>query len=538
MYPADDTLTTAWHDELFKAVCNQKKIPPVVVHPSHIAGIDTPKGLSAQFQWISLLPNNHWLPYLRLDGRSSGGKVALLQHLVYQPFQPVRQPMPARLVTGETVAPSTTMDVTAERQLHTPEATSDLLSIDELFRIAMELQVPTNEETGEIENGESSDEGDRINDDELLRRWLPTSLRNRLLYFTVTTTTAKHKSYVRSLIEFWIKRVDANDIEINHSKKKVTPHAVRRSRINVAVLQRETPEMLEGGVPYEYATNVGGQNRTLYSDFADRLLVGGTLVLRSYDRCGGVIIMNSFDSNTGEIQPSMYESIQFRKIVNHGAGADASEYNRSDLSLRCSCSTFHAFQGQAKQEIDPLGEVDPRLLTCFHCRFVTDYLREPCLSLESLDYQQETALFHALSESKRNHGNKPVVLLGDIVAGQPIKFSVKCNWSKPAFVHISADRRSIMCRRGMCKSSLPLRNGQLDAVALESKRLCEHLRLMSKCVDFWKHHIVSCDGPLNVPTPARRYECKFNTESGFWEVQDCLSKHKPTESDTDERLIK
>ena len=518
MYPADDTLTTAWHDALFKAMCNQKKAPPVVVHPNHVGAIDVPMGLSAQFQWLSLLPNNHWLPYLRLDGKtsSSKSKVALLQHLVYQPFQPVRQSVQARLDAVE-AAPSTTMDVATGWQTQAHEETNELPSIDELFRIAMELQVPANEEvTGESEAGESSDQSDGIND-ELLRRWLPTSLRNRLLYFTVTTTTAKHESYVRSLIDFWIKRVDANDIEINHRKQKIEiPRIARRSRINVALAQRETPEMLEGGATYEYASNVGEQNRTLYSDFVDRLLAGGTLVLRSYDRCGGFIIMSSFDSNTGEIQPSMYESIQFRKILNHGAGSVGSDYQRSSLSLRCSCSTFHAFQGQAKQEIDPLGEVDPQLLTCFHCRFVTDYLREPCLSLESLDHEQETALLHILSESKQNHANKPVVLLGQIAAGQPIKFSVKCNWSKPAFVHIAADRQYIMCRRGMCRSSVPLRNGQLGAAPLDNKRLCEHLRLMCKCVDSWKHYLVPNDGPMNVPTPTRRYECKFNTGSGFW----------------------
>ena len=509
---------------------NQQNISPVVVHPIHIAGIDIPWSVPTQFHWLSLLPNNHWLPYLKLNGRTSTGEVSLLQHLLYQPFRPVRQPKQTRIETGE-AAPST-MEVPTEFQTQASDETSDLPSLDDLFRRAMEYW---EEVTGEYENGESNNQFDGNDDDEERRRWLPTSLRNRLMHFTKTDITTRYEWYVRSLIECWIKRVDANKIEVGYrTRSKDTPRASRRSRATFALAQRETPEMLHGGVSYEYATNVGEQNRTLYSDFVDRLLMGGTLVLRSYDNRGsGVIIMNSFDNKTGQIQPSMHESIQFRKVGTHRFG------RQSTLSLTCSCSTFRAFQGEAKQEIDPLGEVDQQILTCFHCRFITDYLREACMNLESLDYEQETILLQILSESKRDHANQSVVLLGDIVAGQPIKFSVKCRWSKPAFVHISADRLYAMCRRGSCKSYAKLTTGD-PCASWADARLCDHLCIMRASVDCWKQYIVFDNEPGNVSAPTRRHECTFNTESGLWEVQDgfILSKHKPTESDADERLIK
>ena len=189
---------------------------------------------------------------------------------------------------------------------------------------------------------------------------------------------------------------------------------------------------------------------------------------------------------------------------------------------------FKAFQGRAKNEINHTGEIPQDKMTCFHCRFITDYLRQPCLKLELLDQDQESMLLHSLAESKRNHANKLIVRLGEAVTGRAIKFSVKCPLSKPAFVHITADRQYILCRHGTCKSFIQ------TAAKHEESQACGHLRVMHKCFDSWKDLIVvsSCD------ERTRRYTCRFNTTSHFWEVPECYSKHIPTQSADDHRLIK
>ena len=231
VYPQDDTATSDWHNALFYAMGKREKSPPVAtMHPSHIAGIDIPDSLSSQFQWISLLPNNHWLPYMRFDGKSSAGEIALLQHLLYQPLQQYKfrssVPMSADM---ERIA----LLVSEGREIQSQpfeqpfvadiQTDADLPSVDTLCRIAA-AEWQENTARGQIPN--SYEHSEHRQDSDTGRRWLPASLRNRLLFFTTSTrSTHKHSInfYVWSLIRNWITKVQANEIEahIRQPKEKI-----------------------------------------------------------------------------------------------------------------------------------------------------------------------------------------------------------------------------------------------------------------------------------------------------------------------------
>ena len=76
---------------------------------------------------------------------------------------------------------------------------------------------------GKINRDQSNEHSEHRQDSDTVRRWLPASLRNRLLFFTASArSTHKHSIYVWSLIRNWITKVQANEIEahIRQLKKK------------------------------------------------------------------------------------------------------------------------------------------------------------------------------------------------------------------------------------------------------------------------------------------------------------------------------
>ena len=390
----------------------------------------------------------------------------------------------------------------------------------------------------------------------LRQNYIPTSPRNRLMYFLkCDDQTHSFMAVLRKLLEYDrfgesvvpADTVFRSDFEIDDSQPPPEKRRRRRRGIRAVAVPLHS---LSRSVNVEESSvrNSAQQQRNIFIEFMEQMASDtGTIQWRFHDADEDVVVMSDINPLSGSISPNSFVHVS------------ALIEDEGELFIKCTCAIYETVQRAAKQEIDlfPTGVevVLDKDSTCMHCRLYREKLVH-CIPtiLDTLDKTTLPPLFH-----KVYHGldrqDTPILLLGDVFHKGTTKFSVKGD-SGHSMVHLTYfnGKYSSTCLNGMCKVMLRNKKKVSKSITLDKcGDACSHLKALITHFDFLSSLFPegsfddSSDAGLAAP-PAEVENLEdagtrpleptwFDVETGFWQSKS-LSQHQPKQDQFDENLVR
>ena len=211
--------------------------------------------------------------------------------------------------------------------------------------------------------------------------------------------------------------------------------------------------------------------RNLFTLFSEQLHSdSGYIQWRKHLVDEDVVVMNNYDSETGNMQPLEY--VHLSVFVTESG----------EVQTKCTCKTYQCLQGRALRSLNSVNFEDTVLsqnFTCMHCRFYNQFLQPIQASLYATDCINK---LHEKVRLTDGEINSPIVLLGKASPGATTKLSVLAGDSL-AFVHITFSPIGCMaqCQDGLCSNKFRIRSKIPQGISLRDiprGNMCEHLHTL------------------------------------------------------------
>ena len=322
-------------------------------------------------------------------------------------------------------------------------------------------------------------------DDEFARIHLPTSPRNRLIYFFMNESYTHH---VWPLIKHILNKDLGFDHPVNDSENTQPPRKKRRKQaVKLTTVTNEALlESLGMDVEALRELNQANPNRKLYQNFEESLLLQGTINWRYHDSETDVCVMTDYNSSTGILQPCNFVHVTCAK------------QSIGEPLLKCTCEIYKVFKRAAKQKTslvpdDGFGEDDDvypnSKKTCMHCRYYREHLYNAFDEANSAGTIPSTSV--KMVQKSLQHYKTPIQLIGQVLPQGTTKFSVVGEGSSYSFVHFNFHQGKCFtkCTNGMCATQMRNKKKIAKTVSLgDSDKVCQHLRTVYANFDFVKAH--------------------------------------------------
>lgn len=395
-----------------------------------------------------------------------------------------------------------------------------------------------------------------------IRSHLPTSPRNRLMYFVTCPNmyVKTMKNTITKLLNCDLSETNVMPDLLYSSDEDVEPPPKRRKQ-GARLLTVQKKDLSDSvGVNLEKLLNSAETNRDLYKCFSEQLVTDGAIQWRSHDDDMDIVVMSDYNPDTGYLKPSSYVHVTSKTD------------NTGEVLLKCTCAIYQMIKRSAKkavnvpepqfEQIENLEEeVLDSVFSCMHCRFFREHLAQ-CFESFSQHPNSLTAPEKLVKESLAFMA-EPVILLGDVIPNTTTKFSVKGHGSY-SLVHISFSQGVCFskCCQGICCAQMRNKKKIPKVVSLEdSDKLCSHLNTffcnINVLKDYFPNFFEDSSSDSGFEESEERVQAQvpeqvnidnahlaktvtdtsdFDTETGLWKCK-ALSRHKPKDM-LDEELIR
>ena len=211
------------------------------------------------------------------------------------------------------------------------------------------------------------DAKENVNGD-MIRKYIPTSPRNRLMYLLVVG-----HAQLWNLMKY-VQRCDSHT-HTDSLQQDITdeiesfPRAPKKHKHGPRIVSVTAKSIVEEvGADLNNVLNSADSNHAIYKTFKEQLLTEGIIRWNYHDDTTDVCIMNDVNTSTGFMMPN-----SFVHLPSHAQ-------EDQDPIIKCTCAIFDLIQRSAKQQTKLLpGQEDEELipdaqLTCMHCRCYKEFL--------------------------------------------------------------------------------------------------------------------------------------------------------------------
>ena len=380
----------------------------------------------------------------------------------------------------------------------------------------------------------------------LIHQHIPTSPRNRLLYFISTGQDVQLYHLVKYLL--WCEKEKDEQYTIDHDEDELSIQPPRKKHKQSArmVSVSRMAIFAEVGEDMETGLNKANSSRTIYTNFTEQLLADGIIKWRFHSETKDICVMNDYNPTTDLLMPQGFVHVT------------CTAFHGDQMLIHCTCSIFNLIKRAAHQMVKLWpGEdaVPDDSLTCMHCRFFKENLLDAYTKIQ----QQNTSLSTAMSMVHRSLQfiNDEVLLVGNVIVPSCTKFSVKGD-DNYSLISVSFNNQKcfVTCIDGMCAAGLKnKRNISRDKTKGKQKKIqCSHLVTLYKHIDYIKaffpnyfmcnddqHQEINYNGDGNEDVNnddvniGNKVTGNFDVETGLWNFK-ALTTHKPKHT-MDPRLI-
>jgi hypothetical protein len=380
---------------------------------------------------------------------------------------------------------------------------------------------------------------------------LPTSPRNRLIYFTGNECPNK----VRSIIDHLLKvdqrvnepvGMDASSAEQPPAKKAKRTYKARV----LAASPQEVSQQL--GVEFPVAQNRASGHRTLFTRFSEDLTTIGYIQWVSTSPTRNLIVMNDYCPTTGDLLPQKFVLLD-------------TEEGDLNLGAKCSCTNYKQLETCVGVELQLDEEVflainpgNNRSTSCMHCRYYGQYLKGT-LDQINIDSSNLSHVQQKVYDSISTMGD-PVLILGGLNPHSTTKLCVEGAEEEDdyAMVNVTWTGQGYMsrCLEGLCQATL-INSKKLPRKAKPlGPNFCSHLRTLHSNLDVLGDMLSTAlegpdegeedeNGELFPPASNLQdqdeglrdlpVDVHFDVQKGMW-LSQSRSQHKPC-GPSDELLI-
>ena len=358
-----------------------------------------------------------------------------------------------------------------------------------------------------------------------IKRYVPTSPRNRIVYF-IKSCQIQKLGYLLQFLSNTDKKDEIYTPPEPPAKKQRLTSRTHGKHIDAFRIKQKylSPEL----VKLIQQSNI---DHSVYTTFKNQLLTSGIIKWQYNNNGRNVCAMNDYSIN-GHLIPNSFVHVS----------AEAS--GNGTHTIRCTCQIYHFLENV---EVGQETEIAPDT-SCMHCRFYSEHLIEAynIINEGSSHIGRPLEMVTASIEFM----NDPVLLLGDILPFATTKYSVKGNeYFSIITINFVGGICYIKCHSGFCgtaninKKRIP-RSSQLS----ETAKLCSHLQTCYTNIDRITTHFpnyfnqleqnddINEDGnteDINTEddgTINNELVSNFDESTGLWSYKS-ESTHKPMFSD-------
>lgn len=298
----------------------------------------------------------------------------------------------------------------------------------------------------------------------------PTSLRNRLLYFSLKGDL----KMLDGLMDYWAAGCpEQTDTGLQPLTKTSSNKTTRKRKhyFTAPVDIMTSTDSQDNDIDCDY--------RTVFYHYQHRLRLDGVVIWRVRHKKGGVFILNAVSMLTTQLVSNSYEHVAY-SVVGHQVRI-----------TRCSCSVFSHLYDVCQHETqkEALLSTEAHQRMCPHGRFLLTYLSELCVNPSLLDTDHQSALYQKIKQAQ-SLGD--VVVLPEHDGRCALKMSVKgLHNNVLSFVHLCPDRDKLTCMSGGCSHLLQNKKtstilNKLDTTDQKQlKQMCPHLLQLRQRTDKW-----------------------------------------------------
>ena len=378
------------------------------------------------------------------------------------------------------------------------------------------------------------DEQER-DDGTITTRFVPTSPRNRLMYFT---TSGNHDTFLSTVQQLIAVEMGKQPMLVGEENAEVVeaPPRKKRRHAGAKLLKLNKVSLSEElGLDLDTELNCQDENRRLFSKFAEQIASDGVIQWRQHSEESDVVVLNDYDPSTGSLMPSSFVHVSATKAED------------GELLVHCTCETYNMIQKALVQKYHLLPGSDSLLdvsNTCMHSRFYKEHL------LSFWDLVGSTATLnqvHGKVQFSLDDMDPEVLLLGQVIPAGVTKFSVRGEGESFSQVTISFRMGQCWarCWLGVCSAQARNKKKIPKTIPLQNtSELCTHLDVFHRHLErikelFPEHfsgvgeaeepHVLAEDGG-NVEDQGLppQQPCVFDRETGLWNYPS-FSQHQPRE---------
>ena len=315
---------------------------------------------------------------------------------------------------------------------------------------------------------------------DMIRKYIPTSPRNRLMYLLVVghvqlwnlmkyLQTCDSQTHTDSL-----QQDIADEIESFPPAPKKCKQGPRIMSVTARSIVEEVRANLNN------VLNSVHSNHTIYKTFKEQLVTEEIIQWHYHDDTTDVCIMNDVNTSTGFMMPNL-----FVHITSHAQ-------ENQDPIMKCSCAIFDLIQQSAKQETKLLPGQEEELipdvqLTCMHCRFYKEFLTGAYFQATHETAEVPRAV--SFVQDSLSNMNIEVQLVGNVVPNSSTKLSVQGTSASFSVVSLTFanGKMCARCSNGMCGVAMHNRKTYQEIQHKKTGNLSAHTsKLCAKKSNTWK----------------------------------------------------
>ena len=371
---------------------------------------------------------------------------------------------------------------------------------------------------------------------DIVSKYIPTSPRNRLMYFVKSGNQFTLRATISKLLggdkcdEPMVADVCETPQEVDlqipvPKKRRMAARVMHLDRMDISE---------ELGVDLNSLLNFEGAERSLYGNFREQLITDGLIQWRQHDDNQEIVVMSDYDGSTGVMIPSSFVHVSLTRS------------EEGTLLLKCQCAAYKLLEKAALHRYNLVPGEEGFLadnLSCMHCRFYKEQLLH---IQENIAQSDDLSLLQEKVVEGLQVMNDPLVLLGNPVPSGATKYSVKGGGTF-ALMTITFTQGICFakCHNGSCqaqglnKKKIP-KNFTLAKLGKHSEKLCEHMSTLYHSFDQVKAHLPEKfqgeedggQGPGDTDvenTDDVQVRCRkatFNADTGLWQFPS-WSTHIP-----------
>ena len=299
-----------------------------------------------------------------------------------------------------------------------------------------------------------------------IRKYIPVSPRNRIMYFLSTFKESEMYHILHFLLS---KDQGTDDPPIDYEQPEIPRQRKKRKHSSrlVSVTHRAILSQVGGDINIQL--NCANPSRTIYAIFVEQLLTEGCIKWRQHESNVDICLINDYNPTTEYLMPQSFIHVSC-------TNEDGSQF------IRCTCKIYDIIQRAAKQEtpLSPGEESVPdTTLTCMHCRFYKEHLNNV---YERISTEPQGSLPRALRmvHESIQYMNDPVQVVGSVIDQGTTRFSCKGTESH-SLIHLSFYNKTcqVKCMDGICAANFKNRkNITKRDTDHQATKMCSHLRTL------------------------------------------------------------